>query len=62
MNSYLDAQCRSIIATITAYEASCELAATKDDGKISREEKAALKKIKSAIAKFKKSIEKVAIK
>ena len=46
-------------AMVSTFEHSCEMAAMKDDGKISRDEEKQLKKIKAAAQAFKKELEKV---
>jgi hypothetical protein len=59
MNSYIDAQIKNISAMINVFVQSCEMGATKDDGKISREEEKTLAKIKKASEKFKTEINKL---
>lgn len=59
MNSYIDAQILNMIAMVRVFEHSCEYAAAKDDGKISREEEKQLKKIKGATQKFIKELESI---
>lgn len=59
MNSYIDAQILNMIAMVRVFEQSCEYAATKDDGKINRDEEKQLKKIKSAAQKFIKELESI---
>lgn len=56
MNSYIQAQILNITTMTKAFEQACELAATKDDGKMSREEKKQLKKIKAASERFRKQL------
>lgn len=57
MNTYIDAQIANIIAMVKTFEHSCIMAATKDDGRINREEGKELKKIKSATSRFIKDLE-----
>ena len=59
MNSYIHAQILNMIAMVRVFEQSCQSAATKDDGKISREEEKQLKKIKIASPKFIKELENI---
>lgn len=56
MNSYVEAQILNIITMTKTFEQACEIAAMKDDGKISREEEKQLKKIKTASQKFRKEL------
>lgn len=57
MNDYIQMQIRNMISMTKNFEQACELAATKNDGKIDAAEAKALKKIKAATAKFIKEIE-----
>lgn len=57
MNSYIQAQILNITTMTKTFEQACEIAAVKDDGKISREEEKQLKKIKAAAQKFRKELE-----
>ncbi len=59
MNSYIRAQILNITTMVKTFEQACELAAMKDDGKLSREEEKQLKKIKAASQKFRKELEAV---
>ena len=59
MNSYIKAQILNITTMTKTFEQACELAAMKDDGKISREEEKQLKKIKAASQKFRKELESI---
>ncbi len=54
MNSYIKAQILNITTMTKTFEQACEMAAMKDDGKISREEEKQLKKIKAASQKSRK--------
>ena len=44
MNTYIHAQILNMQAMVQTFERSCEMAAMKDDGKISRDEEKQLKK------------------
>lgn len=59
MNSYINAQIMQMVAMTKTFEHACELAAIKDDGKLSRDEEKMLKKIKTASLKFRKELESV---
>lgn len=59
MNTYIYAQILNMQTMANTFERSCEMAATKDDGKISREEEKQLKRIKAAVQAFQKEMEKV---
>lgn len=61
MNHYIDAQCKNMIAMIHAFERSCELAATQDDGKMSKEEAKTIKKIKESAQKFRTELNKICL-
>ncbi len=59
MNSYIKAQILNITTMTKTFEQACEMAAMKDDGKISREEEKQLKKIEAASQKFRKELESI---
>ena len=59
MISYIKAQILNITTMTKTFEQACEMAAMKDDGKISREEEKQLKKIKAASQKFRKELESI---
>ena len=59
MNSYIYAQIINMQAMTRTFEQACELAARKDDGKVSKEEERQLKRIKAAVQQFNKELEKV---
>ena len=59
MNHYIDAQILNMIAMTQTFEHSCTMAAMRDDGKISRDEEKALKKIKKATQRFIKELESI---
>lgn len=52
MNTYIHAQILNMQAMVQTFERSCEMAAMKDDGKISRDEEKQIKKIKAAAQAF----------
>lgn len=59
MNTFIQAQCRNMIMMVKTFEHACQMAAHKDDGKISREEEKTLKAITAAAEKFKKELTKI---
>lgn len=59
MNHYIYAQILNMQAMAKTFGQSCELAATKDDGKISKDEAKQLKRIKAAVEMFCKELDKV---
>lgn len=56
MNHYIHAQILNMQAMAKSFCQACELAATKDDGKISRDEAKQLKRIKAAVESFCKEL------
>ena len=59
MNPYIEAQIFNIQSMTKVFIQSCEMAATKDDGKISKEEAKQLGKIRAAAEKFCRDLEKI---
>lgn len=59
MNSYIEAQIFNMKSMVKVFNQSCELAARKDDGQISKEEAKQLKQIKAAAEKFCKELDKI---
>ncbi len=59
MNPYIEAQIFNIKSMVKVFNQSCEMAAIKDDGQISKEEAKQLKKIKLASETFCKELEKI---
>ena len=59
MNSYIDAQCRHMIAMVQTFEDACHFSAKKDDNKVSKDEEKTLRKIKKASDHFKRDLEKI---
>ena len=60
MNPYIKAQIDNITATARMFQKSCELAASQDDGTISKEEAKMLKAINKATDRFIKDISNLA--
>lgn len=59
MNSYIEAQIFNMKSMVKVFTQSCELAARKDDGQISKDEEKQLKQIKAAAEKFYKELDKI---
>ena len=59
MNTYIEIQIRNMILYLNTFQKSCELAAQKDDGKIDKTEQKQLAKIKAAVERFQKDLEKI---
>ena len=59
MNQYIHAQIVNMQTMAKTFGQSCELAAIKDDGKVSKEEAKQLKRIKAAVEAFCKELDKV---
>lgn len=59
MNTYIHAQILNMQAMAKTFGQSCQLAATKDDGKVSKEEAKQLKRIQAAIDQFCRELDKV---
>lgn len=57
MNTFIENQINNMLLSLKNFEVGCKLAATKDDGSISREEEKQLKKIKKATDKYRKELE-----
>lgn len=57
MNTHIAAQITNITTMTKVFVQSCEMAATKDDGKVSVEEAKQLAKIKKAADKFMKELQ-----
>ena len=52
MNQFIRSQINNMIQMTQTFERACEMAAMKDDGRISKEEAKTLKRIHDASAKF----------
>ena len=59
MNYYIKAQIAHIIAMTKTFEDSCLLAATENDGEISKAEQKAIQKIRATSDKFIHDLEKI---
>ena len=51
-NIYIQQQCSNMISMVKVFEQACTHAATRDDGKISKDEAAAIKAICKANSKY----------
>lgn len=59
MNEYIRAQIVNMTAIVKTFEASCKMAAIKNDGRIDQEEGKQLKKINAACKKFMQELDKI---
>ena len=59
MNTYIEAQIINMKAMVKTFEASCKMAALKNDGTIDKMEEKQLKKISAASQKFIKELESI---
>ena len=59
MNRFMQSQVNTVLLSLKTLDQSIELAAMKDDGVISKEEKKQIRKIRKAITRFQKSMEKL---
>ena len=59
MNTYLESQIMSMKAVVKTFEAGCQMAAIKNDGRIDPYEEKQLKKISTACAKFSKELDSI---
>lgn len=59
MNYYIEAQIFNIKSMVKVFKQSCEIAAQKDNGEISKDEEKQLKQIKAAAEKFCKELDKI---
>ncbi len=59
MNTYIESQIINMKAIVKTFEASCKMAAMKNDGTIDRHEEKQLKKISAASEKFIKELESI---
>lgn len=59
MNYYIEAQIFNIKSMVKIFEQSCEIAAQKDNGQISKDEEKQLKQIKAAAERFYKELDKI---
>lgn len=51
-NTFLELQIKTMITTVQGFEQACQIAAMQDDGKISKAEEKALRKVRAAAAAF----------
>ena len=59
MNRFMQSQVNAALLSLKALDQSIEMAAQKDDGVISKEEKKQIKKIRKAVKKFSQAMDKV---
>lgn len=59
MNQYIEAQIMNMVNMAKTFEASCKMAALKNDGTIDRDEERQLKKISAATKHFIQELEKI---
>lgn len=59
MNSIMQSQVNNALLSLKTLDQSLEMAAMKDDGVISKEEKKQIGQIRRAISKFEKAMEKI---
>ena len=59
MNTYIKMQLQTMIQYVDSFEQACEMAATKDDGVVDKKEAKQLKKIRKAVIRFKKDLQKI---
>lgn len=59
MNSYISAQCQSMISQVQLFKQACEMAALKNDGTIDAEERKILKKIEKASEAFVRELQRL---
>lgn len=59
MNSYIKMQLNTMIQYLDSFEQACELAASKDDGEIDRNEQKQLRKIRKSVECFRRDLEKI---
>lgn len=59
MNQFIKSQCENMIQSVKVFKSSCEFAAKKDDGNISKDEAKNLERIKKTADRFIKGLEKI---
>ena len=59
MNTFIHTQCRNMISSVRIFLQACEMAAKKDDGRISKEEQKTLKAIHAAANAFIKELDRL---
>ena len=58
-NQFMKAQIENMISMVKVFENTCKMAASQDDGSISKEEEKELNKIKKASSRFIADLQKV---
>lgn len=58
-NLFIKSQCDTMVVSLRAFEQGCQLSARKDDGKISKAEEKALRKIQVASERFRRVLERI---
>ena len=56
MNNFMIIQCKNMVASVRIFYQTCEMAAKKDDGQISKDEQKTLKAIRRATDAFIKEL------
>lgn len=59
MNYYIEAQITNMVSMVKTFQNGCEMAAKKDDGKVSKEEEKVLKQITKATERFIKELSQI---
>ena len=56
MNQFIDIQITNMLAMLTTFRRSCQMAAIQDDGRVSRDEEKVLKALEKATATYEKEL------
>ena len=59
LNTFIQIQCRNMISSVEVFLKSCEMAAEKDDGKISADERKTLNAIRKASETYIKDLQRL---
>lgn len=59
MNSFIKSQIDNMLIMVQTFDKSCDMAATADDGQVSREEAKQLKRIHKAVEQFTKELKSI---
>ncbi len=59
MNTFIQIQLKYMVSSVEAFMQSCKLAATKDDGIVSKEEQRILRKINRASNRYNKQLNRI---
>ncbi len=59
MNQFIENQCKNMVQSIQIFKQSCEFAAKRDDGKISKDEEKTMARINKAADSFTKELQKI---